>query len=291
MIGAAASGPRWVHTASATGWGESTFAEIAWDKCAARRRAGPWPAACSSPAAWWPSRPRPGWPRDRLGDQPAPAAGRRARHAVVGQRRGGADRRPRQPRCQRPARPARLDHRHQGLGSSCAPAGACASTARPHCIRSSPASAASRWRSRPARLVGQWPTACWVAWARPGTPCRWGGACARPRRAERGEGAGPLALAGRPTSTCSTSPRASPRSRRWAVATASTSRPIPPAAAQSQLTLSTQQGALQLSGDGTIGPRRALPRRGARRAKKGRRCQPAEHHRAARRRRSVISIG
>ena len=40
-------GPRWAHTASATGWGESTFAEIAWDKIArGGGAAGPWPAAC-----------------------------------------------------------------------------------------------------------------------------------------------------------------------------------------------------------------------------------------------------
>ena len=32
MIGRRRKGPRWAHTASATGWGESTFAEIAWDK-------------------------------------------------------------------------------------------------------------------------------------------------------------------------------------------------------------------------------------------------------------------
>lgn len=32
MIGRRRKGPRWANTASATGWGESTFAEIAWDK-------------------------------------------------------------------------------------------------------------------------------------------------------------------------------------------------------------------------------------------------------------------
>lgn len=32
MIGRRRRGPRWANTASATGWGESTFAEIAWDK-------------------------------------------------------------------------------------------------------------------------------------------------------------------------------------------------------------------------------------------------------------------
>ncbi|TXH50356.1 MAG: type II secretion system protein N, partial [Burkholderiaceae bacterium] len=32
MIGRRRKGPRWAHTASATGWGEATFADIAWDK-------------------------------------------------------------------------------------------------------------------------------------------------------------------------------------------------------------------------------------------------------------------
>ena len=61
MIGRRRKGPRWAHTASATGWGESTFAEIAWDK--SRGAAARWAVAggvlglaggllAFAPAAW-----------------------------------------------------------------------------------------------------------------------------------------------------------------------------------------------------------------------------------------------
>ena len=61
MIGRRRKGPRWANTASATGWGESTFAEIAWDK--SRGAAARWAVAGAvlgviagvvafAPAAW-----------------------------------------------------------------------------------------------------------------------------------------------------------------------------------------------------------------------------------------------
>ena len=116
---------RWAHTASATGLG----IDLRRDRLGPlARRGARWavaPAACSyrrgllafAPASWLAGAVA------SATNQAAPAAGRRARHALVGQRRGGAHRRPRQPRCQRPARPARLDHRPRAwprLG--CAPA-------------------------------------------------------------------------------------------------------------------------------------------------------------------------
>jgi len=61
VIGRRRKGPRWANTASATGWGESTFAEIAWDK--SRGAATRWAAlgvvagtlaavVAFAPAAW-----------------------------------------------------------------------------------------------------------------------------------------------------------------------------------------------------------------------------------------------
>ena len=115
-------GRPWANTAAATGWGESTYAELAWDK--SRSAATRWAIAgvvigtlvaliVFAPATWL-ARAVASASNDQR------AAGRRARHGLVGQRRGRADGRPGQPRRQRAARPPRLDPRPQGLRrSSC----------------------------------------------------------------------------------------------------------------------------------------------------------------------------
>ncbi len=81
-------------------------------------------------------------------------------------------------------------------------------------------SASAGWRRpscRPAAGSGSGRAPGWAASAHPGTRCSWAArsaSSARASRSNRCKGAGASTDAS--TSSCSTSPRASPRSRRWA---------------------------------------------------------------------------
>ena len=295
MIGRRRKGPRWAHTASATGWGESTFAEIAWDK--SRGAAARWAVAggvlglaggllAFAPAAWLAGAIASATNQHLL---LADARGTLWSGSAVVVLTGGPGSR------DASALPGRLDWTIgiKGLGlelrarQACCINGTAALQVKPGFGRVTLALAPSPgW-------VGQWPTAWLGGLGTPWTTMQMGGSL---RLASPGLSVesvqGRWRLAGRADlDLLDVSSRVSTLetlgSYRLNIAA------DPSGSGASQLTLSTQQGALQLSGNGTIGPG-GVRFRGEARAAPGEEAPLANLLNIIGRRdgaRSVISIG
>ena len=295
MIGRRRKGPRWAHTASATGWGESTFAEIAWDK--SRGAAARWAVAggvlglaggllAFAPAAWLAGAIASATHQHLL---LADARGTLWSGSAVVVLTGGPGSR------DASALPGRLDWTIgiKGLGlelrgrQACCRNGTAALQVKPGCGRVTMALAPSPgW-------VGQWPTAWLGGLGTPWNTMQMGGSL---RLASPGLSVesvqGRWRLAGRADlDLLDVSSRVSTLetlgSYRLNIAA------DPSGSGASQLTLSTQQGALQLSGNGTMGPG-GVRFRGEARAAPGEEAPLANLLNIIGRRdgaRSVISIG